>query len=225
MTTPVGSRSGNGYWGGQIGSTALLGVGCLAASVVMLVAGSDEPGGAVLLGFAGILFLTTFAWAVDAATRSTRQERALFAWAIAQHEAAGHGNDALALADAARARDGELDGARIQALQAFRPANPYPAEMPGADAQLIEKQAPVKDRLGAALVALDLALTGLYFSCMPPVFIFGWPYQVVAAILAVIAIRARGRGRRLGVVAAIVTGVGFLVTIVMMAVRIAGAAG
>jgi hypothetical protein len=218
-------RSGNGYWGSQIGSTALLGVGCLALSVAMLVTGSDEPGGAVLLGFGGILFLTTFAWALDAATRSTGQERALFAWAIAQHQAAGHGNDALALADAARARDGELDGARIQTLQAFRPANPYPAEMPGSGAQAVVKHDPVKSRLGVALVALDLALTGLYFSCMPPVSILGWPYQAVAVVLAVIAIRARGRGRRLGVVAAIVTGIGFLITIVMVAIRVAGAAG
>ncbi|MCS6553993.1 hypothetical protein [Curtobacterium flaccumfaciens] len=126
MTTPAGASSGNGYWRGQIGATALFGVGLVACSVVLFRVDPDEPGRAVLLAFGGLLFLTTLGWAVDAATRSDHRQRALFAWAIAQHEAAGHGNDGLALADAARARDGALDAERIRALQALRPDNPHP---------------------------------------------------------------------------------------------------
>ncbi|QYI97981.1 hypothetical protein K0028_03285 [Curtobacterium flaccumfaciens pv. flaccumfaciens] len=126
MTTPAGASSGNGYWRGQIGATALFGVGLVACSVVLFRVDPDEPGRAVLLAFGGLLLLTTLGWAVDAATRSDHRQRALFAWAIAQHEAAGHGNDGLALADAARARDGALDAERIRALQALRPDNPHP---------------------------------------------------------------------------------------------------
>ena len=88
MTTPAGASTGNGYWRGQIGATALFGVGMVACSVVLFRVDPDEPGRAVLLAFGGLLFLTTLGWAVDAATRSDPRQRALFAWAVAQREAA-----------------------------------------------------------------------------------------------------------------------------------------
>jgi hypothetical protein len=237
MTKVAGSRSGDGYWGGQIGATALFGFGFVACSVVLLASGTDEPGGAVLLALGGIAFLTTFGWAVDAATRSTAQERALFAWVITQHEAAGHGNDVLAMREAALARDGELDSGRIRALQAIRPDNPYPSELPPSDAPpsdavlydavvsdavadppLMRKAAP--NRTGMALLALFLALTGLYFSCIPQVFILGWPFQFIASIFAVIAIVPPGHGRRLGITAAIISVTGTVVTLVMVIWRV-----
>ena len=228
MTKPARSRSGNGYWGGQIGATALFGFGLVACSVVLFASGTDEPGGAVLLALLGILFLTTFGWAVDAATRSTPQERALFAWAIAQHESAGHGNDALSMRDAALARDGELPAARIRALQAFRPDNPYPGAFPQPDASgsgSTSTQSAVPNRTRVALIALFLALTGLYFSCFPGVFILGWPFQLIASILAVVAIVPPGRGRRLGAAAASIAVLGTVVSLVMLAWRIVNGAG
>ncbi|WP_412874012.1 hypothetical protein ACL00U_07510 [Curtobacterium poinsettiae] len=215
MTTPAGASSGNGYWRGQIWATALLGVGMVACSVVLFLADPDEPGRGLLTAFGGLLFLTTFGWAVDAATRSDPRQRALFAWAVAQHEAAGHGNDVLALADAARARDGALDAERIRALQALRPDNPYPGGPldDGADSVGGEPDDAGANRLGIALLALFFALTGLYCSCWPSVFVLGWPFQFIASILAVVAIVRPGRGRRLGVVAAIVSVLGTLVTV------------
>ena len=227
MTTPAGASSGNGYWRGQIGATALFGVGMVVCSVVLFRVDPDEPGRAVLLAFGGLLFLTTLGWAVDAATRSDPRQRALFAWAIAQHEASGHGNDALALADAARARDGALDAERIRALQALRPDNPYPGGPldDGADSVGGEPDDAGVNRLGVALLALFLALTGLYSSCWPSVFVLGWPFQFVASILAVVAIVRPGRGRRLGVVAAIVSVLGTLVTVGMLVWRVVAASG
>lgn len=228
MTHTTRSRSGNGYWSGQIGATALFGVAFVAASIVLLVTDPEEPGRAVVCALCGILFLTTFGWAVDAATRSSPQERALFAWAIAQHEAAGPRNDASAMRDAARARDGELDIAQIRALQALRPDNPYPADLPPSQAT-IDRPTTQRDaapnRLGTALIALFLALTGLYFSCIPPVFVLGWPFQLVASILAVVAIVPAGRGRRLGVAAASVSVLGTLVTLVILVGRLLDATG
>jgi hypothetical protein len=227
MTTPAGASSGNGYWRGQIWATALLGVGMVACSVVLFLADPDEPGRGLLTAFGGLLFLTTLGWAVDAATRSDPRQRALFAWAIAQHEAAGHGNDALALADAARARDGGLDAERIRALQALRPDNPYPGGPLDDDSDVgtAGTRETGANRLGVALVALFLALTGLYSSCWPSVFVLGWPFQFVASILAVVAIVPPGRGRRLGVVAAIVSVLGTLVTVGMLVWRVVEANG
>ncbi|TAJ47169.1 MAG: hypothetical protein EPO52_12860 [Herbiconiux sp.] len=220
MSTPAGSRSGNGYWSTQIGATALLGAGCIVASLILLETKPDEPGGAVLVALIGISSLTTFGWAVDSATRSSAQERALFAWAIAQHEAAGHGNDARAMSDAARARDGELGAEQIRILQAFRPDNRYPALVPLSGAPRERPIDGAKNRIGVALIALFLALTGLYFSCIPAVSVLGWPFQLVATILAVVAIVPPGRGRRLGIAAGIVSVLGTLVTVVIVAWRI-----
>ncbi|WP_412168283.1 hypothetical protein ACLUS2_003160 [Curtobacterium flaccumfaciens pv. flaccumfaciens] len=80
------------------------------------------------------------------------------------------------------------------------------------------------NRLGVALLALFLALTGLY-SSWPSVFVLGWPFQFVASILAVVAIVRPGRGRRLGVVAAIVSVLGTLVTVGMLVWRVVEANG
>ncbi|MBF4608219.1 hypothetical protein [Curtobacterium sp. VKM Ac-1393] len=229
MTTPAGARSGNGYWSVQIGTTGLFGVVLIAMSAFMLLTNSDEAGGAVLLALGGIMFLTTCAWAVDAVTSSTAAQRARFAWAIAQHEGSGLpsnrlsvAEDAVAMRDAALARDDELGPDRIRALQALRPDNPYPDAMPaeGAPAGRPTKGARGPHRTGTALIALFLALTGLYFSCIPPVFILGWPFQLIASMLAVRAIVAAGRGRRLGVTAVVVSILGTLVTFVVMAWRI-----
>ena len=196
MSNPARSRSGGGCWSGQIGASALLGVGLVACSVVMFAAGTDEPGGAVLLALLGLVFLTTLGWAIDEVTRSTSQQRALFAWAITQHEAAGHGNDALALREAALARDGKLGVTRIRALQAHRPDNLYPGDLPvsgaAGDRSGVARTEP-PNRTATALIALFLALTGLYFSCFPSIFVLGWPFQLVASILAVIAIIPPGR--------------------------------
>jgi len=228
MSNSAGSRSGNGYWQLQIGSTGLLGGGCIVASIILWETSPDEPGRAVLVALLGILFLTTFGWAIDAATRSTRQERALFAWAIAQHEAAGHGSDARALHDAARARDGKIGPTQIRVLQAFRPDNPYPGDLSPADAPsdgTNSKSDTAKNRIRIALVALFLALTGLYLSCLPAVFVLGWPFQFVASILSVLAIVKPGRGRRLGIAAAGVSVLGTVVTVVMIVWRVVAAAG
>ena len=223
MTNTAGSAARSGYWELQIGATGLLGAGGIVASIILRETTPEEPGRAVLVALVGILFLTTFGWAVDAATRSTPRERAVFAWAIAQHEAAGHGNDARAMTDAARARDGELDHAQIQVLQAFRPDNPYPGDLPvpGAPSDRANStRDTARNRIGIALVALFLALTGLYLSCLPSVFVLGWPFQLVASILSVFAIVPPGRGRRLGIAAAGVSVLGTLVTIVVLVWRV-----
>lgn len=233
MTKPTKARSGGGYWAGQIGSTALFGVGFLVISTVMTASGTDEPGGAALLVLGGMLFLTTCAWAIDSVTRSTAEQRALFAWAITQHEGTGlPGNrpsaeDFVAMADAARARDGQLTLDQIRALQALRPDNPYPAALPIAGVQAdhpVSSRGRVRNRTGIALIAIFLALTGLYCSFLPMVFVLGWPFQFTASILAVVAIVPRGRGRRLGIAAASISVLGTIVTLVMVVVSIGRAA-
>lgn len=225
MTTGASPRPGNGYWSTQVAAFALLGAGSIAASYVLLVVSPDEPGGAVLLALIGAASLTGLGWAIDKVTRSTPLERALFAWAIMQHEAAGHGNDALAMRDAARARDRTLDAARIRTLQALQPGNPYPAHLPpmnGPSSKITAvKHDTGPDRTRLALAALFLALTGLYFSCIPTVFVLGWPFQIAASIMAAFASVTRGRGRRLGISAACVSVIGTIVTLVVILLRIA----
>ncbi|WNY34234.1 hypothetical protein Q9Q99_01545 [Curtobacterium flaccumfaciens] len=187
----------------------------VACSVVLFLADPDEPGRGLLTAFGGLLFLTTFGWAVDAATRSDPRQRAL---RVGRRPARGRGARQRR-PRAGRCRPCPRRCARRRAdpgtagAPARQPVPGRPRSTTAPTAWAASRTTPARNRLGIALLALFFALTGLYCSCWPSVFVLGWPFQFIASILAVVAIVRPGRGRRLGVVAAIVSVLGTLVTV------------
>jgi hypothetical protein len=127
--------SGNAYWATQIGVSALFTVGGFAlAGFFLSGAGGPEKGRSVIYLFIGFVFLATLIWLIRQFTKSTKKQRAIYAWAIMQHEDGlrrdgfAPANDARTMAIAARARDGKLTSEELGELQALRPDRPYPGD-------------------------------------------------------------------------------------------------
>ena len=125
--------TGNAYWASQIGFSALLAILTFAAAVwAFLSDAEDEKGRGVMYLFISLLFLGCLIWLIRKFTQSTAKQRAVFAWAIMQHEAtlsrSGIASDARAMDVAARARDGKLTPEELRELQAMRPDIPYPGD-------------------------------------------------------------------------------------------------
>lgn len=140
--------TGIGYWVVQIGFSALLAALGLFGGIFILIdsgrpdstgsAGSGE--GAIVL-LVGIVFLALLVWLVAGFVSQSRQQRAVYAWAIMQeYVARGPGTrpmtpgrtvtgDVASMAVAARARDGELSYEEVLRLQALRPEVPYPGDL------------------------------------------------------------------------------------------------
>jgi hypothetical protein len=133
---------GSGYWAGQIIACAVLGIGGIAGGTVIIAAsgsGDSEAGigeGAMAI-LVGVAFLGTLIWVLRMMARSTKTQRAVYAWAIMQQQAARWDglpleNDVTAMGIAAKARDGKLTAAEIRKLQALRPEVPFPGTLPPA---------------------------------------------------------------------------------------------
>ena len=127
--------TGNAYWVTQIGVSALFTVGGFAlAGFFLSGAGGPEKGRAVIYLFIGFVFLATLIWLIRQFSKSTKKQRAIYAWAIMQHEDGlrrdgfAPANDTRAMAVAARARDGKLTPEELSELQAMRPDRPYPGD-------------------------------------------------------------------------------------------------
>jgi len=140
--------SGLGYWIGQFAFSALLAILGLAGGVYMLIdSGSENPSsstgvgeGAIVL-LVGIVFLLLLIWLIVSFVAQSRQQRAVYAWAIMQDyvsrnpgaRAARPGRavrgDIASMATAARARDGALSYEEVLRLQALRPEVPYPGDL------------------------------------------------------------------------------------------------
>lgn len=150
MTPPGGSRdaeryTGRGYWAAQLimsGLLAILGIG--GGIVIVATDGSaatpTEPGTIMLVFLTGVVFLALFVWLLAQLIGSSREERAVQAWAIMQQHSASPRSgvatpaavrrDLASLDTAQRARNGRLSPAEIRRLQELRPDVPYPGTLP-----------------------------------------------------------------------------------------------
>ncbi|MEV0089353.1 hypothetical protein [Saccharopolyspora sp. NPDC050642] len=140
---------GSGYWITQIVFSLLMIVLCGAGGAYVLFAPpnpGDEagPGAGVVMLLVAIAFLFVLIWLIKQFAGSTKEQRAVYAWAIMQqHSRNVHdgrmlnapqavGNDVAAMSVAKKARNGQLSRAEIDRLQALRPEAPYPGKMPPA---------------------------------------------------------------------------------------------
>ena len=128
--------SGTGYWKSQIvicGLGALLGI---VGGPIAVVLDTEEPGRGVIYFFIGVLFLPVFLWLLRKYLRSSKKQRAAYAWVIMQQnsELQADGlnprNDAWAMHMAERARTGTITASEVADLQRLRPDVPYPGDTP-----------------------------------------------------------------------------------------------
>ncbi|MFC6355124.1 hypothetical protein [Luethyella okanaganae] len=133
---------GTGYWATQIGVSALIAALSLGGGVFVLAGDTEKKGEGVMMMLVGIAFLLTVIWLVKRVMSSTKEQRAVYAWAIMQHHSrnvydgrpidvpGSAANDIETMSIAAKARDGRLSLAEVQRLQALRPEVPYPGRLP-----------------------------------------------------------------------------------------------
>ena len=128
--------SGNGYWKSQIvicGLAALLGI---VGGPIAVVLDTEEPGRGVIYFFIGVLFLPFFISLLRKYLKSSKKQRAAYAWVIMQQnsELQADGlsprNDAWAMHMAERARTGTIAASEVADLQRLRPDVPYPGDTP-----------------------------------------------------------------------------------------------
>ena len=97
---------------------------------------TEEPGRGVIYFFIGVLFLPVFLWLLRKYLRSSKKQRAAYAWVIMQQnsELQADGlnprNDAWAMHMAERARTGTITASEVADLQRLRPDVPYPGDTP-----------------------------------------------------------------------------------------------
>jgi len=140
---------GNTYWATQIGGSVLLALLFLGLGLFLLLAPDDvlsstgepaERGGGLMVALTGILFLVLFFVMLTKWRRSSKEQRAVYAWTVMQQHASRTDmhpvnpvatvNDVKILGIANSARQGRLSAEQIGALQALRPDVPYPGKMP-----------------------------------------------------------------------------------------------
>jgi len=128
--------SGNGYWKSQIvicGLAALLGI---VGGPIAVVLDTEEPGRGVIYFFIGVLFLPFFISLLRKYLKSSKKQRAAYAWVIMQQnsELQADGlsprHDAWAMHMAERARTGTIAASEVADLQRLRPDVPYPGDTP-----------------------------------------------------------------------------------------------
>ena len=124
--------TGNGYWAVQIGVSALFAVVGLGGAVFYFATQTEELGRGLMLGLVGLTFLVLLIVLIRRFRGSSKEQRAVYAWAIMQQHSSGKVDDMTTLALAARARDGKLSAVELSELQALRPDNPYPGTPPSS---------------------------------------------------------------------------------------------
>jgi len=170
--------SGTGYWAVQIGLSALLALLGLGGGVFILIdvsrpdyTGSTSVGDGVMALLTGVVFLVLLLWLIVSMRSGTREQRAIYAWAIMQDYVARHPGerplrpgrtvrgDVASLGTAAMARDGQLSHEEVMRLQALRPEVPYPGDLEAlrrASAERSERSSsPEQDERQRALAAAD----------------------------------------------------------------------
>ena len=134
--------SGNGYWSSQIVTSLVLGLAFTIGSPFGMAYDKESPGLWGIFFLTGIAFLVTFFWLIRTYRKSSKKQRAVYAWALEQQNGAlrdgsfSAGNDMAAMAVARRAMEGKLTPAELARLQAMRPNSLYPGDPPVADVSL-----------------------------------------------------------------------------------------
>ena len=127
------SSKGTGYWVVQITVSAVFAIALPAVGILLFTLSPEEPARGVILILIGIVFLVLLIRLVWSFLRMSPVQRAVYAWAITQRRVEvplmkpnRFGPDLVTLSIAARARDGMLSPAELDALKALDPSNPYP---------------------------------------------------------------------------------------------------
>jgi predicted lipid-binding transport protein (Tim44 family) len=117
---------------------AALGVLLSGVGIGLMIFDTREPGRGFILLLCGLAFLGTLIWLARQYRTMSKEQRAIYAWAIEQlGSTAGNrtpGSDLATMATARRAKDGLLTRREVQQLQDLKPENPYPAQLPTAAA-------------------------------------------------------------------------------------------
>ena len=140
--------SGLGYWITQFAFSAVLAVLGLGGGIYILIdsghansTSSTGVGEGVIVFLVGVVFLLLLVWLVVSFVAQSRQQRAVYAWAIMQDYVSRNPGarpvrpgravrgDIVSMATAARARDGVLSYEEVLRLQALRPDVPYPGDL------------------------------------------------------------------------------------------------
>lgn len=149
-STPEPRRyKGTGYWVVQLLACLVFFVLSLAAALFLMLAPLEvlsptakprEYGIVMLLLVIALVFAVTFAVMLRRYLRMSKEQRAVYAWAVMQQHGsrrdahpvnpAAAVNDIAILSTAKRARNGELTASEIRELQALRPDVPYPGALP-----------------------------------------------------------------------------------------------
>ena len=128
--------TGKGYWAVQIGVSAFFAIGGIGAAVLFYATETEDLGRGGIFVIIGVLFLALLIWLLREYGKYNKQQRAVYAWAIMQQWSPAPyprtGRDLKVMATAARARDGKLSVAELNALQSLKPENPYPGPSPSS---------------------------------------------------------------------------------------------
>ena len=134
------SGTDRGYWATQITVSAVFAVGGIIGGPFVM-ATSDDPGYGLIFFLGGLLFLVCLIWLIRQVVGKTRQQKAVYAWAIMQQQSVRSRGEAAvvssiggvaAMITAARARDGKLSLREVERLQAMRPDVLFPGTLPPA---------------------------------------------------------------------------------------------
>ena len=129
------------YWATQIGVCAFFALTLPALGVVLFMLKPDEGGMGLIVFLTGVAFFAVTIWLLNRFLSMTKQQRAIYGWAVEQQNAqtVGHvtvsraaSTGRVALGIAGRVARGEASRAEIENLQKLRPEIPYPGELPPA---------------------------------------------------------------------------------------------
>ena len=131
MTSP---RKTSSYWAQQMVICGAFAVLLSGIGIGGMIFDTEEPGRWFITLLIGLAFLGTLIWLARQYRSMSKEQRAVYAWAIEQQSSAdatrNPGSDLAAMATARKAKDGLLTIKEIQHLQDLKPANPYPAPLP-----------------------------------------------------------------------------------------------
>jgi hypothetical protein len=131
MTSPRKSAS---YWAVQMAICGVSGVALSGLGIGGMAFDTEEPGRWFITLLIGLAFFGTLIWLARQYRSMSKEQRAVYAWAIEQQSSAdanrNPASDLAVMATARKAKDGLLTRKEIQQLQNLKPTNPYPAPLP-----------------------------------------------------------------------------------------------
>jgi len=124
----------SGYFRQQIILSAVLGVLFSVFGMAFLLLSPVDKGYGLIFFLAGLGFFGALIFVSRQYRRMSKEQRAVYAWAIAQQMSATGfrttGGDIEMMTIATQAQKGALSAAELQHLQDLNPRNPYPVRPP-----------------------------------------------------------------------------------------------